>query len=60
MSNVGIKPFMLQVTQHKIFLHDLPPLAAHRTSGLQIEQLFFASRNSPLLQNIFPGAGGEN
>ena len=22
--------------------------------------LFFASRNSPLLQNIFPGAGGEN
>ena len=24
------------------------------------ELLFFASRNSPLLQNIFPGAGGEN
>ena len=23
-------------------------------------KLFFASRNSPLLQNIFPGAGGEN
>jgi hypothetical protein len=22
--------------------------------------LFFASRNSPLLQNIFPGTGGEN
>jgi hypothetical protein len=23
-------------------------------------RLFFASRNSPLLQNIFPGTGGEN
>ena len=23
-------------------------------------RLFFASRNSALLQNIFPGAGGEN
>ena len=25
-----------------------------------IEIVFFASRNSPLLQNIFPGTGGEN
>jgi hypothetical protein len=24
------------------------------------EEGFFASRNSPLLQNIFPGTGGEN
>jgi len=23
-------------------------------------EMFFASRNSPLLQNIFPSAGGEN
>jgi hypothetical protein len=26
----------------------------------QVINLFFASRNSPLLQNIFPSAGGEN
>jgi len=25
-----------------------------------LTEMFFASRNSPLLQNIFPGAGGEN
>jgi hypothetical protein len=26
----------------------------------KMHYVFFASRNSPLLQNIFPGAGGEN
>jgi len=26
---------------------------------LLCNKVFFASRNSPLLQNIFPGAGGE-
>jgi hypothetical protein len=27
---------------------------------IDMRTLFFASRNSPLLQNIFPGTGGEN
>jgi hypothetical protein len=27
---------------------------------LHTRKLFFASRNSPLLQNIFPSTGGEN
>jgi putative transposase len=27
---------------------------------IDVYSLFFASRNSPLLQNIFPGATGEN
>jgi ATPase subunit of ABC transporter with duplicated ATPase domains len=26
----------------------------------KLKRVFFASRNSPLLQNIFPGTGGEN
>ena len=30
------------------------PLRIHRS------EVFFASRNSPLLQNIFPSTGGEN
>jgi hypothetical protein len=29
-------------------------------SSKSVSGLFFASRNSPLLQNIFPGTGGEN
>ena len=31
-----------------------------RLDGSGACRLFFASRNSPLLQNIFPGAPGEN
>ncbi|MFZ1914902.1 MAG: aldo/keto reductase [Dehalococcoidales bacterium] len=29
-------------------------------NGVDIPRMFFASRNSPLLQNIFPSTGGEN
>jgi glutaredoxin len=39
-----------------------PPFGASIADASKItaKQVFFASRNSPLLQNIFPGAGGEN
>jgi len=35
-------------------------LSEDRLSKMSLYWLFFASRNSPLLQNIFPGTGGEN
>jgi hypothetical protein len=40
--------------QHKIEINGTPTQSAIST------RVFFASRNSPLLQNIFPSTGGEN
>jgi hypothetical protein len=36
------------------------PLPPTNTTDQPIPKMFFASRNSPLLQNIFPSAVGEN
>ena len=38
------------------------PLLLFKEEGVGFAKVrvFFASRNSPLLQNIFPGTGGEN
>jgi hypothetical protein len=52
---IGVQTFITQSTIEAFGISIL-----HRFPRGDEIQLFFASRNSPLLQNIFPSTGGEN
>jgi len=61
----GIKGFLNEICITGIACNAMKtPIKNYTTQHLvdanNMGSLFFASRNSPLLQNIFPGTGGEN